>query len=113
MAIDDFGAGYSSLARLRTMPVDVLKIDGSFTAALDEPGGGSRVEAVVQLGDTLGYETVAEGVETATQVRFLRTVGCDLAQGYHLHEPLSADTITELLHAGRANATPALAAVVP
>ena len=113
VAIDDFGAGYSSLARLRTMPVDVLKIDGSFIAALDEPGGGSLVEAVVQLGDTLGYETVAEGVETATQLRFLRTVGCDLAQGYHLHEPLSADTITELLQAGRATATPALAAVVP
>lgn len=113
VAIDDFGAGYSSLARLRTMPVDVLKIDRSFIVALDEPGGRSLVEAVIQLGDTLGYETVAEGVETAAQLAVLREVGCDLGQGYHLHEPLPADTIDALLRAGRPASTSALAGVMP
>lgn len=113
VAIDDFGAGYSSLARLRTMPVDALKIDASFIAAAEEPGGRSLVEAVVRLGDTLGYETIAEGVEAPAQLTFLQQVGCDLAQGYHLHHPLPADAIDALLQAGPKAGTNALAGAVP
>lgn len=97
VAIDDFGAGYSSLARLRTLPADVLKIDRSFVSGLDEPGGRSLVEAIVQLGETLGCELVAEGVETPEQLATLAAVGCDLAQGYFLHRPMPEDAIDNLL----------------
>ncbi|MFP4312078.1 MAG: putative bifunctional diguanylate cyclase/phosphodiesterase, partial [Nitriliruptoraceae bacterium] len=101
VAIDDFGAGYSSLARLRTLPVDVLKIDRSFIVALDEPAGRSLVEAIVHLGQTLGCELVAEGVETREQAEVLEAVGCHLAQGFLLHAPMPAAAIDELLQAQR------------
>jgi diguanylate cyclase (GGDEF)-like protein/PAS domain S-box-containing protein len=97
VAIDDFGAGYSSLARLRALPVDVLKIDRSFVSDLDEPGGHSLVEAIVHLGGTLGCELIAEGIETPAQAEQLRTVGCTLAQGYLFHRPLTADAVDLLL----------------
>ena len=81
VAIDDFGAGYSSLARLRDLPLDVLKIDRAFLAARG-PKGEAILRAVVELGRSLGLPTVAEGVETAEQLGLLRRVGAGLAQGY-------------------------------
>ena len=88
VAIDDFGAGYSSLARLRQLPVQVLKIDQSFLR--DVPGNAEAaavVTAIVDLATALGMVTVAEGVETEAQRRFLVEHGCPLAQGYLFARP--------------------------
>ena len=89
VAIDDFGAGYSSLARLRDLPLDVLKIDRAFLAARS-PKGEAILRAVVELGRSLGLPTVAEGVETAEQLGLLRRVGRGLAQGYLIARPMPA-----------------------
>jgi diguanylate cyclase (GGDEF)-like protein/PAS domain S-box-containing protein len=100
LAIDDFGAGHSSLARLRDMPVDILKVDGSFLAAAPhDPQASAIVGAVLALASGLGMTTVAEGVETEAQHRFLRDAGCPLAQGFHLGRPLPFAAMTELLEA--------------
>jgi EAL domain-containing protein (putative c-di-GMP-specific phosphodiesterase class I) len=89
VAIDDFGMGYSSLAHLRRLPVDHLKIDRSFVTGLLEPDGspeardgGALAGAVVSLARALGLSTVAEGVEHAHQARALRELGCTYAQGW-------------------------------
>jgi EAL domain-containing protein (putative c-di-GMP-specific phosphodiesterase class I) len=90
VAIDDFGTGYSSLARLRDLPVDIIKIDQAFTARL---GTGSEhrhiVQAIVSLAHALRLQVVAEGVETVTQLAELQLVGCDMVQG-HLLAPAVA-----------------------
>jgi diguanylate cyclase (GGDEF)-like protein/PAS domain S-box-containing protein len=98
LAIDDFGAGYSSLSRLREMPVQQLKIDRSFLAELPKSAEAAAVvTAIIQLADALGMETVAEGVETEAQRRFLLENGCLLAQGFHLVRPLPFEDVTALL----------------
>jgi EAL domain-containing protein (putative c-di-GMP-specific phosphodiesterase class I) len=98
LAIDDFGTGYSSLAYLRRMPVDVLKIDKTFT---DELTGASvpapLAQAVIALATTLGMNTVAEGIEEATQAERLRALGCRYGQGYHYGRPLPAEQMTKFL----------------
>jgi diguanylate cyclase (GGDEF)-like protein len=92
-AIDDFGTGYSCLRTLSQMPFSALKIDRAFTQAIESdpagPTGGSVVVAVLQLARTLGLTTVAEGVESARQLRFLRRHGCDQAQGYLINRPVA------------------------
>jgi diguanylate cyclase (GGDEF)-like protein/PAS domain S-box-containing protein len=104
LAIDDFGAGHSSLARLRDMPVDILKVDRSFLAAAPhDPQASAIVGAVLALASGLGMTTVAEGVETEAQHRFLREAGCPLAQGFHLGRPVPFAAMTQLL-AARAGA---------
>ena len=98
LALDDFGTGYSSLSHLRRFPIDTIKIDKSFTA---EIGAGTDsaaiIRAIVALARSLGVETVAEGVETAPQLRFLAMLGCHHAQGYHLSRPMPAASIDTLL----------------
>ena len=91
IAIDDFGTGYSSLSYLRSFPVDVLKIDKSFTdtVAVDIEGA-CFVQAILHLAQVLRVTTVAEGVEHADQAERLRELGCDRAQGFHFGRP-SAD----------------------
>ena len=91
IAIDDFGMGYSSMVRLKRLPVDVLKIDRSFITNVTEDGGDAMiVESLVNVGHGLGKKVVAEGVETVEQLRFLENVGCDVAQGFFIHRPIAA-----------------------
>ncbi len=83
IAIDDFGVGYSSLSRLRHLPFDTLKIDGTFIKDLTtDAGSGAVAGAVISLGQNLGLEVIAEGVETPAQVKHLLSRGCTLMQGY-------------------------------
>jgi diguanylate cyclase (GGDEF)-like protein len=98
LAIDDFGSGYSSLARLRDLEVDLLKIDRAFlTEAPDDDRAGRVVGAALDLAAALDMTAVAEGVETERQRRFLVDRGCSLAQGFHLGRPLPAPEATALL----------------
>lgn len=94
LAIDDFGTGHSSLARLKAYPVNRLKIDRSFIQNLMTDKEDQAIcETALQLGKKLGLVTVAEGVETKEQLDFLRTEGCDEAQGFYFAEPMPAEDI--------------------
>ncbi len=99
LALDDFGTGYSSHASLHLLPVDVVKIDRSFTS-LAETSAHHRVliEATVRVARSHGMRTVAEGVETEGQAQILRRLDCDKAQGYLYARPLSAEDATRWLH---------------
>jgi diguanylate cyclase (GGDEF)-like protein/PAS domain S-box-containing protein len=100
VAVDDFGAGNTSLAWLRELPIDVLKFDRQFTAALVEPTTRAIVSALTQLAPAIGVTSLAAGVETAEQLETLAELGCDYAQGYHLARPVPAGQLTELLSSG-------------
>ncbi len=101
LAIDDFGTGYSSLSYLERLPVEVLKIDRSFIAAI---GHGRDVpvlvRSIVKLGQTLHMEVLAEGIETAEQLARLRAIDCRLGQGFYFSAALPADGMIELLDRG-------------
>ena len=98
VAIDDFGTGYSSLSYLKRFPVDSLKIDKAFIAGLGrDPEDTSIVQAVISLAHALGLGLVAEGVECEAQLRQLRRLGCELAQGYYFSRPLSRQDADRLL----------------
>jgi EAL domain-containing protein (putative c-di-GMP-specific phosphodiesterase class I) len=98
IAIDDFGAGWSSLSRLRLLPVQTLKIDRSFLREIpDDPESGAIVRAVIALSDALGMTTVAEGVEVPLQQHFLAAQGCALAQGRLFGDALPAVEMTRRL----------------
>jgi EAL domain-containing protein (putative c-di-GMP-specific phosphodiesterase class I) len=102
LAIDDFGAGWSSLSRLRALPVQILKIDRSFLREIPEdPEAGAIVRAIIALSDALGRTTVAEGVELPVQQHFLAAQGCPLAQGKLFGAPLPPAEMTELLRRER------------
>jgi diguanylate cyclase (GGDEF)-like protein len=96
VAVDDFGTGYSSLAYLRDLPVDVLKIDRSFTSRL--PGDQPMFSFIVELARAIGATTVVEGVETREQLDQVTELGCDQAQGYYLSRPLTPEAATTYLH---------------
>ena len=94
LAIDDFGTGYSSLSYLHRFPIDILKIDRSFVSRLTESSEGPKLaRAVVMLGETLGLETVAEGVEMEDQVTQLLQLGCVAAQGFLFSHATSLDAV--------------------
>jgi diguanylate cyclase (GGDEF)-like protein len=100
LALDDFGTGYSALNHLRRYPVRTVKIDRSFIDGVaDNAASATMAEAIIAMAHTLGKQVVAEGVETAEQLEFLRERGCDLAQGYYLARPLPAAGMAELLAA--------------
>jgi diguanylate cyclase (GGDEF)-like protein/PAS domain S-box-containing protein len=106
LAIDDFGTGFSSLALLRTYPVDVLKVDRSFVAGVEDDGVDAALTAnVISLAHALGLVAVGEGVESAGQLDALRTLGCDVAQGYLLARPARADVTGRLLRAPHGRGT--------
>ena len=102
VAIDDFGMGHSSLSRLQDFPLDRLKIDRSFVTAL-APGNsqGSLADAMITIGNSLGLEVVAEGVEEVDQLTALQALGCTAAQGFLFGRPVPADEIERLARAGR------------
>jgi len=93
VVIDDFGTGYTSVAHLRTLPVDELKIDASFVQGLQDAENRALIEMIAQLARQLDLPTVAEGVETAEQVEILREIGCDSLQGYFFSPPIEAGDI--------------------
>jgi EAL domain-containing protein (putative c-di-GMP-specific phosphodiesterase class I) len=93
IAIDDFGKGYSSLSYLATLPAQILKIDQSFIVELGKCGKNTAiVRAILSLGDCLGLEVIAEGVETEEQLRHLRELKCKHAQGYYFARPMEPKT---------------------
>jgi EAL domain-containing protein (putative c-di-GMP-specific phosphodiesterase class I) len=95
VAIDDFGIGYSSLHRLKHLPIDTIKIDKSF---IMEEGRGENdmlfVDTITRLGHKLGMKVVAEGVDSHESMQRLQAAGCDMAQGYHISHPLSDEAVT-------------------
>jgi diguanylate cyclase (GGDEF)-like protein/PAS domain S-box-containing protein len=98
VALDDFGTGYSSLARLHQFPLTVMKVDRSFTAALDEDHDGASIAAsIVSLGHALGLGVVAEGIEEEAQLRALERLGCAFGQGYHFARPAPPETFDDAL----------------
>lgn len=102
LSIDDFGTGYSSLAYLQQLEVHRLKVDMSFVRdMLTNRGNASIVKAVIALGHSLGLEIIAEGVEQEEQARHLRTLRCDVIQGYLISRPLPTDEMTRFLEAFR------------
>jgi EAL domain-containing protein (putative c-di-GMP-specific phosphodiesterase class I) len=106
IAIDDFGTGHSSLAYLKHLPVDEIKIDRSFVTDLETGDSDGRiVRATIGLGHELGLRAVAEGVETAAALHELRAYGCDLVQGYYLSRPLDPEACTAWLQSWRERAS--------
>jgi diguanylate cyclase (GGDEF)-like protein/PAS domain S-box-containing protein len=97
IALDNFGTGYSSLSNLRRFPVDIIKIDGQFVrAAPREPADAKIVAALAHLACDLGLAVVAEGIETREQLDFVKSCGCDEAQGYLLGRPVSSAAFVDL-----------------
>jgi EAL domain-containing protein (putative c-di-GMP-specific phosphodiesterase class I) len=102
LAIDDFGMGYSSLSYLHRFPIDILKIDRSFVGRLTEQDDGPELaRAVVMLGETLGLETVAEGIEHEDQVAKLLELGCVAGQGFLFAASSSLDAVAAMSFAAR------------
>ena len=102
IAVDDFGTGYSSLNYLNQFPIDVLNIDQSFFRAIDGSAerNGAIVSAVIGMGRSLHQRVIAEGIENAVQLAFLKLHGCGEGQGYFFSKPVDADRMRAMLHAG-------------
>jgi diguanylate cyclase (GGDEF)-like protein len=104
IAIDDFGTGYSSLAYLKRFPIDTIKVDRSFIRDIPaDPGDKQITRAIIAMAHSLRLRVVAEGVETAAQLKFLRNLRCDTVQGYFLHRPLPEAEVAEVLKLNRAH----------
>jgi len=115
LSVDDFGTGYSSLTYLKALPIQTIKIDRSFVNGIGiSPGDEAIIRAVIELSRSLGFVTVAEGVETTHQALFLRNTGCAWLQGYLYGKPIAAEELaTRWSNAIDADmATAALAATV-
>ncbi|MCH7481189.1 MAG: EAL domain-containing protein, partial [Chloroflexi bacterium] len=98
LCLDDFGTGFSSLSYLHKFPIDSLKIDKSFISRIDQNGNGSDViRTILNLADQLRMNVVAEGVEEAYQLEFLRSENCDYAQGFYFSKPIEPKYAKELI----------------
>ena len=98
IAVDDFGVGYSSLAYLRQLPVDALKIDRGFIRGVaDDVYDRGIVGSIVAVAKTLGLHVTAEGLETDAQLAFVASLGCDQAQGFRFGAPVAADAFEQAL----------------
>jgi EAL domain-containing protein (putative c-di-GMP-specific phosphodiesterase class I) len=94
ICLDDFGTGYSALSYLQGLPVDVLKIDGSFTKNLtSDKERGKIVETILMLGRGLGTEVIAEGIETDEQLDYLKAIDCNSGQGFLFSRPVDEKAI--------------------
>ncbi len=100
ISIDDFGTGYSSLSYLKQFPVDTMKIDQSFVRDISTSKDDILLNAVIGIGKSLRHRVIAEGVETETQLAFLRENHCTAAQGFYLNEPMGAEDFFNFLVAG-------------
>lgn len=102
IAIDDFGTGYSSLSYLRQLPIDILKIDQSFIADIgNNEDGEAIVKTIISLAHNLRLHVIAEGVETQTQVDFLKKYQCDSLQGYYFSQPMNSSMMQQYLEKER------------
>jgi diguanylate cyclase (GGDEF)-like protein len=102
IAIDDFGTGYSSLTYLHEFPLNALKIDKNFVQSVESRDrGGPISKMIIGLGQNLGLEVIAEGVETEAQLEYMREHGCDVAQGYLYARPESPEDLTPWLQANQ------------
>jgi EAL domain-containing protein (putative c-di-GMP-specific phosphodiesterase class I) len=100
LSIDDYGTGYSSMAYLKSLPVDELKVDRTFVLDMDrDQEDAVLVRGAIELGHNLGMTVVAEGVEGAAHVDALRALGCDIAQGYHYARPMPAADLKQWIAA--------------
>jgi diguanylate cyclase (GGDEF)-like protein len=98
IALDDFGTGYSSISHLLRLPVDIIKVDRSFVSEMDDGGQGSNLaQALVTFGRSMGLQVVGEGIEQQHQLGLLRSVHCELGQGYLYAKPSDADRLGEIL----------------
>ena len=110
ISIDDFGTGFSSLSLLKNIPIDVLKIDQSFfRESIHKEKDKIVIKGIIDLVNKLSIRTVAEGIETAEQVAFLKSVNCNMIQGYFFYRPLPEDKFEEILKKEYATREPALA----
>jgi len=99
MLLDDFGSGYSSLSALNMMHFDIMKLDKSLIDYIGDENGEKLLHYITKLGQNLGLEITAEGVETKEQVEFLQELHCDEIQGYYFSKPLQAEEFGKLLNA--------------
>jgi EAL domain-containing protein (putative c-di-GMP-specific phosphodiesterase class I) len=98
IAIDNFGTGYSSLSKLKGFPLDTIKIDGSFIHdAVPGIEGKSLTGAIIDLGKSMGFTVVAEGVESKEQVDYLRLHACDQYQGFYINKPMPAQEFADVV----------------
>jgi EAL domain-containing protein (putative c-di-GMP-specific phosphodiesterase class I) len=97
VAIDDFGTGFSSLSYIQSLPIDRLKIDRAFIKDLDNGDNGAVAGLVISLGAKLGLKTIAEGVETQEQAKFLKDLGCDEVQGFMYAKPMPENKLLEFI----------------
>jgi diguanylate cyclase (GGDEF)-like protein/PAS domain S-box-containing protein len=96
-SLDDFGTGYSSLSYLHRLHVDTVKVDRSFVSRIGLDDGSEMVRAIAAIAHNMGMDVVAEGVETAEQLEWLRAVGCEYAQGFYFSRPVDVSAATELI----------------
>jgi EAL domain-containing protein (putative c-di-GMP-specific phosphodiesterase class I) len=99
ISINDFGKGYSSFNRLKTFPIDLLKIDMDFVRGITAPSKKDRaiIKSIIQIAKNLNIEVLAEGVETKEQYTYLKYNGCDMIQGYYFYKPMPANEIESLI----------------
>jgi EAL domain-containing protein (putative c-di-GMP-specific phosphodiesterase class I) len=96
-ALDDFGTGFSSLSSIRRLPFDMIKIDAEIVQSIEDSRSNAVAATIINMARNLGLQTVAEGVETSEQAAALRSLGCDLAQGYFFYKPLSTVAMTAVV----------------
>jgi len=106
ISLDDFGTGYSSLTHLKRLPISAIKIDKSFIHDVTtDPNNMTIVKSMISLSTDLGFNVIAEGIETETQLQFLIENKCPLGQGFYLSKPLSTEQMTQLLEQGKISST--------